>query len=85
MTEAILTGIIVALLAYHFFYVKEVNKERAKLLNAVLSKNAVEFRDLELTDKVATITPQPTEPDLIPESDLTDEEFSKVIKGEESA
>ena len=83
VVELILGVIIVAVIVGHFFYVKETNKEKSKLINALISKNAEELRDLELTEKVKPITPEiPEEPMLVPESELTDEEFEeKVING----
>ena len=83
IAELILGGIIVAVIVGHFFYVKETNKEKSKLINALISKNAEELRDLELTEKVKPITPEiPEEPVLVPESELTDEEFEeKVVNG----
>ena len=83
IADLVLGGLIVALIVGHFFYVKETNKEKSKLINALISKNAEELRDLELTEKVRPITPEiPEEPMLVPEAELTDEEFEeKVING----
>ena len=83
IADLVLGGLIVALIVGHFFYVKETNKEKSKLINALISKNAEELRDLELTEKVKPITPEiPEEPVLVPESELTDEEFEeKVVNG----
>ena len=83
IADLVLGGLIVALIVGHFFYVKETNKEKSKLINALISKNAEELRDLELTEKVRPITPEiPEEPVLVPESELTDEEFEeKVVNG----
>ena len=83
VTLGILAGIVLAILGYHAYYVKEVNKEKSKLINALISKNAVELRDLELTEKVKPIeTAVDKPPDLVPESDITDKEFDKAIKEE---
>ena len=85
VTLGILAGIIVAILVYHYYYVREVNKEKSKLINALISKSATELRDLELTEKVKPIeTPVVKEPDLIPEADITDEDFDKAMKEEVS-
>ena len=59
-------------------------RERAKFINALIAKTTEQFRDLELTDKVKPIKPpEKVEPTLIPESDLTDEEFAKTVLGKE--
>lgn len=68
--------------------ISDLTKERAmdketvaKLVNAVIAKNASEARDLGLTDKVGKIPaePQGTGPDLVPLDELSDEEFDKHI------
>ena len=83
-TEMILGGIIVVTLIGHFFYVRESNKEKSKLLNAIIARNGQEMRDLELTDKVAPIKPEvPQEPQFIPEAELSDEEFEEKVIGKE--
>ena len=83
ITLGILAGIILAILVYHAYYVREVNKEKSKLINALISKNAVELRDLELTEKVKPIeTAVDKQPDLVPEAEITDDEFDKAIKEE---
>lgn len=79
----ILAGINLAFLAFHAYYVREVNKEKSKLVNALISKNAVELRDLELTEKVKPIETAVDKPqDLVPEADITNDEFDKAIKKE---
>jgi hypothetical protein len=76
----VLTLVIIALIVGHTLYVKETNAEKSKLINALISKNATELRDLDLSEKVEPIRPLvATPPDLIPESELSDEEFSKHI------
>ena len=86
MIEYVSLGILViinlATIAYHAYFVRETNKERGKLINALISRTPEQFRDLELTSKVEPIKPPITinsEPDLIPEADLTDEEFNKYV------
>lgn len=79
----VLTLVIIALIVGHTLYVRETNKEKTKLVNALISKNATELRDLDLSEKVEPIRPLvATPPDLIPESELSDEEFEKHIIGE---
>ncbi len=57
-------------------------KERSKFINALLSKNAGELRDLEFADKLEIKHEIPREPDLVPLDQATDEQFDKVISEE---
>ena len=79
----VLVGINIAFLAYHAYYVKETNKEKSKMINSIISKNATELRDLELTEKVQPIKTAVDKPaEFVPVSDLTDKEFSKAMDKE---
>ena len=82
MSEVILSLVIAALLGLMAWERHETKKEQAKFINALISKSAEQYRDLELTDKVKPIeTPKVnTPPEFIPESDLTDEQFKEQIK-----
>ena len=84
IAELILGGIIVVLLAFLIIKETQAQKERAKFINALIAKSATELRDLELTEKVKPIQPEmPAEPNLVPEAELSDEEFfEKVIDKE---
>jgi len=86
MIELIAIGILgvtnVALLAGLYYLNKEMTKERAKYVNALIAKNAFEMKDLELTDKVDTIE-VPEVPEMTSLSDLDDAEFSKAVLGDE--
>jgi hypothetical protein len=84
MIESIVTGVICLVLIGAFvLYVKETNKEKAKLINALIAKTPEQARDLTLADKVAPIKPQPQAPsDLIQESQLSQDEFEDQIKRE---
>lgn len=56
-------------------------QDRDKLVNALVAKHPAELRDLTLADKVAPIVPQAQqEPDLVPESSLSDEDFDQAIR-----
>ena len=82
LTFGILGLLIIALLIGHITYVRESNKEKAKLLNAVISKTPEQFRDLEMTSKIEPIKAEvPTIPDLVSVEDLTDEEFNRDVLG----
>lgn len=77
-------GVIIALVCLIGWQEFNNRKERAKLINAIMSKNNQEFKDLELTDKTAIkVAPNSELPDLIPTDQLNDEDWEKAeIKGE---
>ncbi|MFZ5845296.1 MAG: hypothetical protein ACOY0S_02400 [Patescibacteria group bacterium] len=79
MTEIVLIGVIVALLAYLGWKEQETRFERNKLINALLAKNATEMANLDLADKTKVEVEKSKEPDFIPQEDLTDEEWKKAI------
>lgn len=79
----VLAGINVALLAGHILYVRASNEEKAKLLNAVLSKTPEQYRDLEMVNKIEPIKAEvPAVPDLVSPEEMTDEEWAKNMLGE---
>ena len=74
---------ILALIGGHCYYVHEKNKEVSKLVNALVAKSPEQFRDLELTEKVKPIeVPKAEPPDLVPESEVSDEKFAELIEKE---
>ena len=83
MTELVvfvgLLLIIFALLSYQAFINSQHQAERSKLLNAIMARTAEQFRDLELTSKVQPIEP-PRPPQIVPEADMTEQEFDDMIK-----
>lgn len=81
MTDLYLALIILALITMLMWEKWENRKERSRFTNALIAKTPEQFRDLELTDKVKPITPPVEKPDLVAESDLTDEEFIKSMNG----
>ena len=83
IAELILFAIILVLLGGFGWYVREQERFKSKLINAILAKDSNEFRDLELTDKVKPIkAPEKIEPDFIPESELSNEEFMEQLEKE---
>ena len=82
MSEVILSLVIAALLGLMAWERHETKKERAKFINALISKSAEQYRDLELTDKVKPIeTPKvQNPPEFVPESDISDAQFKEQIK-----
>lgn len=82
MSDLILALIILALIIMIVWDRWETKRERARFINALIAKTPEQFRDLELTDKVKPITPPiQDKPDLIAESDLSDDEFTKMMNG----
>ena len=80
MIEIILGLIILFLLGVVVYERNENKKERSKLLNALMSRTPEQFRDLELAEKVKPIeASKKTEPDFVAESELSDEEFKKLM------
>lgn len=57
-------------------------KERSKLINALVAKDAQELRDLEFVDKFQPVQQEEKTPDLTAVESLTDEEFDKAIQEE---
>lgn len=73
----------VSLIVAFGIYVIETNKEKAKLINALIAKTPEQARDLNMADKVQPIKikqePAPS-PDVVPLDSLDDDEFDKHIK-----
>jgi DNA-binding HxlR family transcriptional regulator len=80
MTEILLTIIILALLAYHAWYVQEHDKQTKLLTKAVLSKDLTELNNSEIIEKTPAISKK--EDILIPIEELSDKQFDKLIKQE---
>jgi Tfp pilus assembly protein PilE len=73
---------ILALIGLIGFQEYHNRKERAKLINAILAKNNQEFKEMELADKTKIEIKPPKEANLIPENQLTDDQwFETEIKG----
>lgn len=64
----------------HMLTLHQERKEKEKLINALIAKSAEEFRDLETTGESLgePEAPRPQEPDLIPESELSDKQFNEA-------
>ncbi len=80
MSEIIIAVLASGILVYHAWYVRERNRELGKLINALISRTPEQYRDLELTEKVKPIEPPvKVEPEMLHESELTDEKFAELI------
>lgn len=84
MTETFIVAIIaLAILGYHAYYVREVNKEKKSLVDAIIAKSAEELRDLRVAENTKIrVEPkrQGEMPDMIPIENLDDEAFMKASK-----
>ena len=82
MIEILLGLVVMGLFVLLVWEKHENKKERSKFVNAILAKTPEQFRDLELTEKVKPIDPQPKEPEFMPESDMPDDKFQEMINKE---
>jgi len=83
IAEIALTIVNLALVGLHLYSIKQEKQEKRKLINALIAKDAMELRDLELADASEPVKARKEKPDLVLESALPDEEFKKVINGEQ--
>jgi len=71
------------LLAFLAWYLYLENKQKNKMINSLMARNAQDFSNFEMTDKIEAIKPQEPTPELPPEwsevSSLDDETFDKTI------
>lgn len=81
MTELILGAIIIVLIAYHAFTTHQNNREKAKLINALIAKTSQDFINSEMTDKVKPLKPEvEKKPEMTAVDQLDDDEWSEAIK-----
>ena len=87
MLEIVLGVVNLGLLVAFILYVRETNKEKAKLVNALIAKTPEQARDLDMVDKVQVkVQPQTTQaPDLVPLENVSDDEFEEHIQSELNA
>jgi len=71
--------VIIALVALIGWQEYNNRKERAKLVNAIIGKNAQEVASLDLADKTE-ITSKTVKPDIIPMENMSDDEWEKALK-----
>ena len=85
MTEIVFGVVIITLIVAFAFYVVENNKERDRLINAIVAKTPEQLRDLNMADKVkihATVPMADQQPDLTPLENVSEEEFDEHIKAQ---
>jgi hypothetical protein len=83
MSEVFLGLITIGTLIAFVAYVYMTNKEKSKLVNALMSKTSQEFINAELTDKVKIEQPKNVPQDTAIE-DIPDDEYLKIITGREA-
>jgi predicted negative regulator of RcsB-dependent stress response len=74
--------VIIALVALLGWQEWNNRKERAKMLNAIVGKNAGEIASLDLADKTEITAKTEPKPDVVEMTNLPDEDFDKIIKGQ---
>ena len=81
ITEIALGVSNLALIVAFGFYVKEHNQEKARLINAILSKDSQDYVQRTLAENTK-IEPEinKKDPDLVPFEQLNDEQFDKHIQ-----
>jgi hypothetical protein len=79
-----LVVVIIALVLLMAFQEFHGRRERSKLINAILSKDAKEFQDMELADKTSIkVAPKDEVQDFISTDQLSDDDWEKAeIRGE---
>lgn len=81
MTELILGGILLVVLGGFGWYVREEERFKSKLINAILAKDSVEYLDRNFADTLESKKETKDKPpELVLEQDLTDEDFSRHIE-----
>lgn len=85
MTEIALTIVILALLGFIYYDKLQTLKERSKLINAIIAKDAKELQELDFSEKVEPSQQQSVsvEDDLVSVSDLSDKDFDKHVLGKD--
>lgn len=85
MTEIALTIVILALLGFIYYDKLQTLKERSKLINAIIAKDAKELQELDFSEKVEPSQQKSVsvEDDLVSVSDLSDKDFDKHVLGKD--
>ena len=83
MSEIFLGLLAILQLTGFICYVYITNQEKAKLVNAIIARNAQEMTNLTLADQTQ-IKPEVSvpNPDLVPTDQMTDEQFDDHIQQE---
>ncbi len=83
MIEITLGIVLLGVLGLFGWYITESNKEKAKLVNALIARTSKEMSDLTIADQTQIkIKPVDSTPDLVPVDSMSDDEFDEHIKRE---
>ena len=82
MMEVVFGLIVLALIGAFVLYVKESNKEKAKLINALMARTPKEAMELTMADKlqIKQDSSPATPPDMVPLEDVNQDEFEELVK-----
>ena len=79
ITELILGAISIVLIIGFSLYVRESNKEKSKLINALIAKTNNDFVNSTLADQTEVKIPQEERVNEVPLENLNDEAWYKAI------
>lgn len=83
MIAEIMLGLVsIALIGGFILYVRESNKEKAKLTNALIAKTNSDYINSTLADQTELRQPQEPQINEIPIEDLNDDAWYKAVTGE---
>ncbi len=84
MIEIVLLLVILTLTGLIGWFDWNNRKERKSYFNAILAKSTEDLVNLEMADKaeIKIEKPKASEPDLVPSTDISDEEFRTSIEKE---
>lgn len=82
VVDILLSVVILILIGYHAWYVKETNARLNEFMRALISKNIGDYKYSEKKMDTMNEEPQETQFEFVPASELTSEEFEKVISSE---
>ncbi len=78
MTELILFSIIIVLLFFIAYLIRQYHEQEKRLVKAILSKTVEDFTYAEMAEKPVKKTPD-VDPDLTSLAEVDDESFMKAI------
>lgn len=83
MIEATFTVLFLVIIAESVliaFMLRQSHTERSKFINAIIAKNSQDLASTDAADKMKVQVSVPQkQPGMIPEGDMTDEEFKEMI------
>lgn len=87
MIEIILSFVIFALLIVIIYQQYSSQKERNKLIDFLMSRDLDDYKTIKIADKIQPKKEEKKvklteEPDLIPENQITEDQFKKVIEAQ---